>query len=36
MNMNEVVAVTDICKNYGVFSKKTYYKWKNRYDNNNG
>ena len=25
--------VTGICKKYGV-SRKTYYKWKNRYDNN--
>ncbi|MBV9666870.1 MAG: helix-turn-helix domain-containing protein [Nitrososphaeraceae archaeon] len=32
MNMNGLVALTDICKKYSV-SRKTYYKWKNRYNN---
>ncbi len=31
--MNGPVTLTGICKKYG-FSRKTYYKWKNRYDDN--
>ena len=33
MNMNGPVTLTGICKKYGV-SRKTYYKRKNRYDDN--
>jgi transposase-like protein len=33
MNMNGLVTLTAICKEYSV-SRKTYYKWKNRYTNN--
>jgi putative transposase len=32
MNMKGLVTLTGICKKYGV-SRKTYYKWKNRYFN---